>query len=377
MKPTRNFVLPLAVLFFATLLVPRASAVGVANCPTEPKQGVPIASGDVYAGTNCTLNTTGDVDSFVFSANKGDIWHFLVSGNNVFDNGINICLALYSPSAVKIYSQCGNTNVQVFGFETDQTLTATGTYTIDVTEAENGTLNYGLSLERDYPTPTDGDKIQLTQSVVGTLTPGEESPAYTFPVVTSGTYQVSVAIPNGVDDQPNLCMNVYSSTGAVVGSGCTNSNLQVYTINVDFTPTASGTSMVFAYPATSDGSGTVNYGVEVSCLAGVCKQPPPPTCTLKDAASYASGTLTMNFTVGNLSATTWNAWLTSENTITALSGFPISQPITNPPVPITKTATLSPSGTVGVLTTLTTPTKGIICSNYTQINTGTPTAEKR
>jgi hypothetical protein len=46
-------------------------------------------------------------------------------------------------------------------------------------------------------------------------------------------------------------------------------------------------------------------------------------------------------------------------------------------VPITETAPLSPSGTVGVLTTLTTATKGIICSNYTQINTGTPTSTQR
>jgi hypothetical protein len=377
MKLTRNFVLPLVVLFFAALLVPRANALGVANCPTEPKQGVPIASGDVFAGTNCTLNTTGDVDSFVFSANKGDIWHFLLSSNNVNFESPNICLTLYSPSAVKIYSACSATIDNSFGIQTDQTLTATGTYTIDITEAENGTLNYGLSLERDYPTPTDGDKIQLTQSVIGTLSPGEDSPAYTFPIVTTGTYQVSATIPNGNFTTPNLCINVYSPNGSSAGTGCTATIDQVFTVNVDFTPTANGTGMVIAYPSGSDGGGTVNYSVEISCIAGICKQPPPPNCTLKDAASYASGTLTMNFTVGNLSAATWNAWVTSQNTITSLSGFPISQPVTNPPVPITETATLSPSGTVGVLTTLTTPTKGIICSNYTQINTGTPTSTQR
>lgn len=368
----RSFVLPLAALFFGLLLVPRASAAGVADCPTEPKQSVPIASGDVFAGANCTLNTTGDVDSFVFSGNSGDIWHFLVSGNNVGDNGINICLALYGPSATLVYSQCGNTNVQVYGFETDQTLTATGTYTMVVTEAENGALNYGVSLERVFPTPADGDKTQLGQSVVGTLSPGEESPAYIFVSDTAGTYQASATIPNGVDNQPNLCMNVYLASGALAGSGCTNTNVQVYTIKVDFTPPSNATSAVFVYPAGSDGSGTVNYSVEVSCLAGVCNQPPPPPCTLKDAASYAFGTLTMSFTVGNTAAVTWNAWLTDQNTMTEL--FSSSQPITNPPAPITKTTTLSPEGTVGVLSTLTYPTKGIVCSVYTQVNTGTPTS---
>ena len=80
----------------------------------------------------------------------------------------------------------------------------------------------------------------------------------------------------------------------------------------------------------------------------------------------------MNFTVGNLSATTWNAWLTSQNTIAALSGFPTTQPITNPPVPITKTTSLSPEGKVGVLSTLTTSKGGIICSSWVQVATGTP-----
>ena len=366
MKLTRNFVLPLATLFFGLLLVPRASAVGVADCPTEPKQGVPIASGDVFAGANCTLKTTGDVDSFVFSANSGDIWHFLLSG---YGGVYNVCLTLYGPSAVKIYYACSDTNEGDSGIQTDQTLTATGTYTIDVTEATNATLSYALSLERDYPTPTDGDKIQLTQSVVGTLSPGEDSPAYTFPIVTTGTYQVSATILGGQD---NLCINVYSPNGSSAGSACTDTNEGDLTVNVDFTPTENGTAMVIAYPYWGDGGGTVNYSAEVSCLAGVCTQPPPPPCTLQDAVSYASGTLTMNVTVGNLSATTWNAWLTSQNTIAALSGFPTTQPITNPPVPITKTTSLSPEGKVGVLSTLTTSKGGIICSSWVQVATGTP-----
>jgi hypothetical protein len=77
----------------------------------------------------------------------------------------------------------------------------------------------------------------------------------------------------------------------------------------------------------------------------------------------------MNFTVGNTAVDTWNAWLTYQNTLTQL--FSASQPITNPPVVIPKTTTLPKSGTVGVLTTITTA-KGIICSNYSQVNTGTP-----
>jgi hypothetical protein len=95
-------------------------------------------------------------------------------------------------------------------------------------------------------------------------------------------------------------------------------------------------------------------------------------CTLKDTAKYSvtSSTLTMKFTLGNTSAATWNAWLTDQNTATQL--FSISQPITNPAVVITKTASLPKEGKVGVLSTLTTTTQGIICSSWVQVATGTP-----
>ena len=95
-------------------------------------------------------------------------------------------------------------------------------------------------------------------------------------------------------------------------------------------------------------------------------------CTLIDSLSYSatSKTLTMKFTVGNTAVTTWNAWLTEQNTIQQL--FTGSQPITNPPASDTKTTALSPEGIVGVLSTLTTPAGGIFCSSYVQINTGAP-----
>lgn len=371
MKTSRRFVLSLTALLFAFALVPQSALAGTADCPIEPKQGVAIASGSVFEGPNCTLNLTTDVDSFVFSAKSGDVWHFLVSGNNVVHDGIDVCLTLYDPSAVKIINnQCSNTFLNEFGFDVDKVLTATGAYTIVVTEAVNGALNYGLSLERDHPTPTDAQGIQLTQSVIGTLSPGEDSPAYTFPIDTTGTYQIAATIPNGVHDQPDLCMAVYLPTGVSAGSGCTNSFQNVFTIQLDLTPTANGTSMVLLYPALNVGTGAVSYSLEASCLTGVCKQLPPPACTLIDAASYSAGTLTMNFNVGNLAATTWNVWLIDKNTTTTL--YSAAQPITNPPVPITKTKAVAKAGEIGVLSTLTTAAKGIICSSFVKVATGTP-----
>jgi hypothetical protein len=100
-----------------------------------------------------------------------------------------------------------------------------------------------------------------------------------------------------------------------------------------------------------------------------------PTCLLSDKLSYsgASDTLRMNFNVGNNenSPVTWNTWLTYQKTIKTL--FSVSQPITNPATPITKTATLSsPEGEVEVLSTLTTATGGIVCSSLAKVQTGTP-----
>jgi hypothetical protein len=96
------------------------------------------------------------------------------------------------------------------------------------------------------------------------------------------------------------------------------------------------------------------------------------SCTLQDTLSYnsSSGTLTTKFLIGNPTAVTWNAWLTYQNTIQQL--FSVSQPITNVPKTVTQTTNLSPEGTVGVLSTLTTSTQGIVCSSWAQTNTGAP-----
>ena len=106
-----------------------------------------------------------------------------------------------------------------------------------------------------------------------------------------------------------------------------------------------------------------------------------PPCTLSDTASYqaTTSTLTMKFTVGNNLGTTaiWNAWLTyadpqGTDLDTMQTLFSVSQPITNPPKTITKTlAGLPKEGNVGVLSTLSTPLKGIACSSWVYVNTGT------
>jgi hypothetical protein len=370
MRSSTKFALPLAALLFVLLLVPQAALAGSANCPVEPATNVPIASGDVYAGSNCTLNTTGDVDSFVFKANSGDTWQLVAGINGGVYTDPDICLTLFDPNAKQVFSGCSYSLDNQYSVVADQKLTTTGSYTMVISEATDGTINYGMSLERIYPAPPDAQKVKVGQTVAGWVAPLTDQPAFTFAGVTTVTYRASATIPNGVYYDPNLCIAVYFPDGTSAGSGCTYTLDNSYTVQVDFTPPEAGTILVLLSGANA---GTVAYDVEASCLVGKCPAAPkPPACTLKDTPSYSSGTLTMYFTVGNKVAATWNAWLTSQSSMTPLSGFPISQPITNPPMTTTQTASLSPQGTVGVLSTLTTPTGGIICSSFVQVNTGTP-----
>lgn len=95
-------------------------------------------------------------------------------------------------------------------------------------------------------------------------------------------------------------------------------------------------------------------------------------CTLNDNATYDAGTskLTMDFTVGNTYAADWHTWLNYDGTMKEL--FTEAQPIHNPPVAVTRTATVGKEGEVAIISTLTTASKGIVCSSFVKVATGTP-----
>lgn len=380
MRISNNFALPLATLLFGFLLVPRAAlADSYANCPPEPASNVPIALGETFAGTNCNLFTDGDVDSFVFFGTVGESHHIALAINGAAPT--QICLTLYNPSRVQIFFGC--TTVGVVGNSpsvvTDQKLTATGTYTIAITEESSAQINYGLSLERLFPFPSDAQPVpKLAESLTGNITPLTDSDAWTFKSATTGTYRVTATMTS---TNSQLCMTVYFPNFTVAGSGCTTLGIvgNSKVVQVDFTPTSAeaGTNMAFLFVEGDDSTAT--YNLEVSCLVGNCP-PPAPSCTLSDAASYSASTstLTTKFTIGNNLGTTliWNAWLTyadpqgtDPDTMQLL--FSTLQPITNPPKTITKSFGLPKEGTVGVLSTLSTAKNGIACSSWVLVNTGT------
>jgi hypothetical protein len=101
--------------------------------------------------------------------------------------------------------------------------------------------------------------------------------------------------------------------------------------------------------------------------AGKCKA--PSLCTLDLTPSLTEGMLTLDVQLGTQEPATWNIWLTAQNEITRLLSLPLG--VLDPPVSVPFTIPFVPSlGTVGVLTTLTTPDQGIICSDFATVDTG-------
>jgi hypothetical protein len=362
----------LAALLFAVILLPSSSwAATTKNCPAEPAQHVPIVSGETYAGTNCVLNTTGDVDTYTFTAAAGDTWE-IVLGLGASPKS-DICLALYAPgSTTFLFGGCTLASASVDSVATIQKLAVAGTYTIVVTESANGTTFYQLSLERINPVPSDAIALTFSKVVTGEITPTVQD-AYTFYGVTTGGYEISASYTGGSAD---VCFNVYQSGTSVLSGGprCTAYFEGLYAIIELVNPEQDGTFLVIVYANGNDG--TAKYDLAVSCLSGNgCEL---PRCVLTDASTYDAtyGTLTMNFTVGTPVAATWNGWLVDQGRVQSMWSQPL--PVTEPPKSVIKKKTgFAKSGVVGILSTFytqptTKATGGITCSSWQTISTGKP-----
>jgi len=366
-----NLGLLLTAVLFLSVLVPNPSwALGptTRNCPTEPAQNVPISSGLTYNGSNCVLRTVGDVDSFQFNASASATYRIALGLGP--SPTADVCVALYAPGlpGSKIFSGCTVYSPPYYWYSvvTNQKLTAAGLYTIVVSEPHDAVMTYALTLERLNPAPPEAVPLVLAQRVDGQVATITAQNSYTFSGNTAGEYQITATVPT--DTATDVCFDVYAPDGSVpVSNACTTyaPPYYWYTAQANVTPSQIGTYVIVA--STKGNDATVNYTLEVSCLLGNCS---PTKCVLKDTLTYSSGTLTMDFTLGTPYAVTWNAWLVSGNTLQPL--WSQAQPVTEPEVTITKTHAVPQSGVVGVLSTLTTPKKGITCSSWTVANTGTP-----
>ncbi len=287
MRTSMNFGLLLVVCLFTILLVPsRGWAAQTTNCPTEPAQNVPIASGQTYYGSNCVLMTTGDVDGFQFSGSAGDIYRLVASAPGIgYPN--NVCIALYAPglSSAPIFSGCSNTFNGSSSVATDQKLPLAGSYTIAVSETLDATTNYGLSLERLYPAPPDGITLVLSQNVASAIDTPTAQDAFTFYGATTGTYEIGGSLTTG-GYPSNFCFDVFQPDGTNVLRGqCTNTFNGGSTVQTDITPVQNGTYVVVAYESSE--AATIGYNLEVSCLLGTC-----PSVSTSPSFSSVSGALT-------------------------------------------------------------------------------------
>jgi hypothetical protein len=366
-----NSGLSLLALLVAVLLIPTSGWANTSkNCPVEPAQAA-IVSGETYIGTNCVLNTVSDQDLFTFNATAGDTWAIVAEAANVvYPN--QICFTLHDPKGSSVVSACSLSGVGTFFASTTIPLTVMGTYTIDLSEMQTAVVDYGISLERVSPAPADAIGLTLGKTVSGQVNTPSAQEAYSFYGTTTGTYQVTATMTSGAYPQ-NLCFTAYRPGGAAVVGACTLSGVGQTTIQANVSPAVNGTYVIIVDTQANDD--TLSFDLNVTCVSapGTCGTPPPPSCVLKDAPSYdaASGTLTMNFTLGTKVAVTWNGWLTSQNTMQSL--WSVSRPITEPAISVTKThSNVAKSGKVGILSTLTTPTGGITCSSWALVNTGTP-----
>ena len=75
--------------------------------------------------------------------------------------------------------------------------------------------------------------------------------------------------------------------------------------------------------------------------------------------------------MGTTDPATWNVWMSVQTLTFPLWSIPLPpiDPPISAPVPLPEFPQL---GSIGVLTTLTTPTVGIICSDWQTVDTGTP-----
>jgi len=289
----------------------------------------------------------------------------------------------------------------------------TGTYQVSVsyTGGAYGTCIYLYYPGSATPQPAPDQGCTFAGIVKFTFTPPESS-TYMLLLYAqgdgTGSYSLEVSCIRGTcptlvptktmltsspnpstDGQPVIFTAVVSSSGGtpsdgehvsfkngatVLGTGTLSGGKATFS---DAKLTPGETTVTAVYPGDSNFQGSTSNPVEQVVYG---------PCTLIDSLSYnaTTSTLTMKFTIGNNlgGPAIWNAWLTyadpqgtDPDTMQLL--FSVLQPITNPPKAVTKTFGLPKEGTVGVLSTLSTPhlstakTEGIACSSWVQINTGT------
>lgn len=169
------------------------------------------------------------------------------------------------------------------------------------------------------------------------------------------------------------------------GSNDTYFNEVVDLVGLPISTGRMGTFSVGTYSGPSDRPEFLNYpDIRISPVSGgsfharlnlIAEEVKPNT--LKLTLSSTDDSLNLDFEVGTEVPANWNAWLTFQDVIGHL--LFVELPVISSPMSFSLSLPFFPPlGTVGVLTTLTTPEKGIVCSDFKTVNTGDyPAAVKK
>ena len=91
-------------------------------------------------------------------------------------------------------------------------------------------------------------------------------------------------------------------------------------------------------------------------------------CTLLMDASYAGGTLTLDYVLGTVTPGTWNIWMFIGNVGFSLGSLPIPAAI-HPPVSFPVAFAFPQVGTIGILNYIDTAANGIECWDFDLVDT--------
>lgn len=161
---------------------------------------------------------------------------------------------------------------------------------------------------------------------------------------------------NVVASDPNA---VVSNLTGVLANQCGGD-----TTTFDIRFTGDGTARTFDLQFVDAESGGVIDSIPVTLSTSSC--PLDLTLTLNHT------TLDMDFEVGTTVPATWNVWM-SIQTLRPFRLWSSVLPPIDPPISIPVSLPGFPQlGSIGILTTLTTPGEGIICSDWETVDTGTP-----
>jgi hypothetical protein len=349
-----------AMMSFCAMATPASAEDESQPCHQD---GQVFAYGDVLA--NCIIEALADLDVFTFQGSAGDDAAIVITrtGGSAFSVG---CIQLLAPDLSQVASACGTGR-------TDAVLPASGTYQVVVTAQSNsGTLTFNLSVERLSPlrSPTP---IGFGDLVTGhEITPLADLDTFSFNAVAGDALRYILT----------------RTGGSAFSAGCTeirgpgNTSFVALTCgNVDLVlPAIPATGTYQVIVTAQNHSGTLTYNLSLTCLGGVCPNP-PPNCLVDP--TFAGGTLTLNFTIGAPQAAEWHVALLAVGSVITLWKAPL--PVIDPPVAFALPIPGFPAlGRIGLLSTLTDASDaGLICTDLATVDTGpmplgvTPTAVRQ